>query len=78
MDGKETITQYEINRNKFISLESHWDTVRIGHLKSLDAETKLQIESIYKSEIDPKWLPNRYCSGCYFNAIKELIHHFIL
>lgn len=72
------VSQYAINRTKFLEIEQHWHTVRIGHLKSLDGEIILEIERIYKEEIDPRWLPNRYCSGCYFNAIKDLIQHFIL
>ena len=71
-------SQYAINRERFQALETQWDTVRVGHLKSLDAEVKIEIERIYKEEIDPKWLPNRYCGGCYFKAVKELIQHFIL
>lgn len=72
------LTQYAKNRAKFLELEPHWSSVRLGYLKSLDGEIKLQIEQIYKAELDPKWMPNRYCSGCYFNAIKDLIYHFIL
>lgn len=72
------ISQYAKNRAKFLELEQHWSSVRLGYLKSLDAEIKLQIEHIYREELDQRWLPNRYCSGCYFNAVKELIHHFIL
>lgn len=74
----EDLSQFAINRQKFQALEEHWGTVRIGHLKSLDAEIKLEIERIYKEELDPRWMPNRYCSGCYFNAIKDLILHFFL
>jgi len=72
------ISEYLKNRAKFLELEPYWASVRLGYLKSLDAEIKLKIEHIYKAELDPKWLPNRYCSGCYYNAVKELIHHFIL
>lgn len=72
------ISQYAKNRAKFLELEPHWSSVRLGYLKSLDAEIKLKIEHIYREELDQRWLPNRYCAGCYFNAIKELMHHFIL
>ena len=72
------ISQYAKNRAKFQSLESHWGTVRIGHLRSLEGDVKAEIERIYKEELDPRWLPNRYCSGCYFKAIQDLILHFIL
>ena len=72
------ISQYAKNRAKFIELEQHWSSVRLGYLKSLDAEIKMQIETIYKEELDPKWLPNKYCTGCYFNAVKDLILHFFL
>ena len=72
------LSEYAKNRAKFLELEPYWGSVRLGYLKSLDAEIKLKIEHIYKAELDPKWLPNRYCSGCYYNAVKELIHHFIL
>jgi len=72
------ISQYAKNRAKFLELEQHWSSVRLGYLKSLDAEIKLQIEHIYREELDQSWLPNRYCSGCYFNAVKDLILHFFL
>jgi len=72
------ISQYAKNRAKFLELEQHWSSVRLGYLKSLDAEIKMQIETIYKEELDPKWLPNKYCTGCYFNAVKDLILHFFL
>jgi len=72
------ISQYAKNRAKFMELEQHWSSVRLGYLKSLDAEIKMQIETIYKEELDPKWLPNKYCTGCYFNAVKDLILHFFL
>jgi len=72
------ISQYAKNRAKFLELEQHWSSVRLGYLKSLDAEIKLQIEHIYREELDQRWLPNRYCSGCYFNAVKDLILHFFL
>jgi hypothetical protein len=72
------ISQYAKNRAKFIDLEQYWSSVRLGYLKSLDGEIKLKIEQIYREELDQRWLPNRFCSGCYFNAIKELMHHFIL
>ena len=72
------ISQYAKNRAKFIELEKYWGTVRLGFLNSLDGEIKLQIEHIYREELDPRWLPNKFCSGCYFNAVRDLIHHFIL
>ena len=75
---REDMSQFAINRRKFQELESHWGTVRIGHLKSLDGEVKVEIERIYKEELDPRWLPNRYCSGCYFKAVQDLIQHFFL
>ena len=74
----EDFSQFAINRAKFKSLESHWGTVRIGHLKSLDADIRIELERIYREELDPKWLPNRYCSGCYFKAVQDLINHFYL
>ena len=72
------ISQYAKNRAKFMELEPYWGSARLGYLKSLDAEIKLKIEHIYREELDQRWLPNRYCSGCYFNAVKDLMHHFIL
>ena len=72
------ISQYAKNREKFIALQQHWATVKLGYLKSLDASIKFEIEHIYREELDQKWLPNRYCSGCYFKAIQDLIYHFIL
>lgn len=75
---EEPVSRYAINRARFQAIESHWGTIRMGYLKSIEGEVKAEIESIYREELDPKWLPNRYCSGCYFNAVKDLIHHFIL
>ena len=72
------ISQYAKNRAQFMELEKYWGTVRLGFLNSLDGEIKLQIEHIYREELDPRWLPNKFCSGCYFNAVRDLIHHFIL
>lgn len=72
------VSQFAKNRDRFIELQQHWASVKLGYLKSLDATVKFEIEKIYREELDQRWLPNRYCSGCYFNAIKELIHHFIL
>ena len=71
-------SQYQINREKFQALEVHWGTVRIGYLKSLDGAIKYEIERIYREELDARWLPNRYCSGCYFKAVQDLINHFYL
>lgn len=71
-------TRYDRNRIAFMQLEKDWVTVRLGYLKSLPGETKAEVERIYREELDQTWLPNRYCSGCYFKAIQELIHHFIL
>lgn len=74
----EDLSQFAINRAKFQSLEAHWGTVRIGYLKTLEGEAQNEIERIYRAELDPKWLPNRYCKGCYFKAIQDLINHFYL
>lgn len=71
-------TRYEKNRAAFLSIQYHWETVKIGYLREIDGVAKNEIERIYKEELDPKWLPNRYCKGCYFNAINDLIYHFKL
>lgn len=64
------------NKEKFISLESEWGTVRVGFIRELSQESKNEIERIYKEEIDPNWLPNKWCKACYFDAIKRLINWF--
>lgn len=66
------------NKEKFISLESEWATVRVGFIRELSQESKNEIERIYKEEIDPSWLPNKWCKACYFDAIKRLINWFKL
>jgi hypothetical protein len=71
-------TQYEKNREAFISIEHFWHTVRIGYIRDLDQLARYEIERIYREELDQSWLPNRYCSGCYFKAVEDLIHHFHL
>ena len=71
-------TQYEKNRNSFVAIEYSWHTVRIGYIRDLDQQSKDEIERIYREELDQSWLPNRYCKGCYFKAVEDLIHHFNL
>lgn len=71
-------TQYQKNREGFISIEHSWHTVRIGYIRDLDQLARYEIERIYREELDESWLPNRYCSGCYFKAVEDLIHHFNL
>ena len=71
-------TKIKTNKEKFIDLQYHWETVRVGFLKSLEPAVKNEIERIYKEEIDPRWLPNSYCKGCYFTAVQRLIEHFNL
>ncbi len=64
------------NLERFEALRYHWETVKLGFLRELDAPIKMELESIYKSELDPTFIPNRYCKACYFKAIEELINHF--
>ena len=71
-------TRYEKNRAAFIAIEYHWATVKIGYLREIEIGSKNEIERIYKEELDPAWLPNRYCKGCYFKAVEDLIYHFKL
>ena len=71
-------TKYEKNREAFIAIEYSWHTVRIGYIRDLDQQARYEIERIYREELDQSWLPNRYCSGCYFKAVEDLIHHFHL
>lgn len=71
-------TRYEKNKAAFVVIEYDWSTVRIGYLRELSMVAKSEIERIYKEELDQNWLPNRYCKGCYFKAIEELIYHFKL
>ena len=78
---KENLTElskYEKNKAAFVAIEYDWSTVRIGYLRELSMVAKSEIERIYKEELDQSWLPNRYCKGCYFKAIEELIYHFKL
>ena len=71
-------TRYEKNKDAFKAIEYDWSTVKIGYLRELSMVAKSEIERIYKEELDQNWLPNRYCKGCYFKAIEELIYHFKL
>ena len=71
-------SKYEKNKAAFVAIEYDWSTVRIGYLRELSMVAKSEIERIYKEELDQSWLPNRYCKGCYFKAIEELIYHFKL
>jgi hypothetical protein len=71
-------TQYEKNREAFKAIEHSWHTVRIGYIRDLDQFSRFEIERIYREELDQSWLPNRYCSGCYFKAVEDLIYHFQL
>ena len=73
-----TVSQKEQNKASFIAIENEWKTVRIGYIRNLSGEAKAEIERIYREELDQTWLPNRYCSGCYFKAVEELIYHFNL
>ena len=71
-------TRYDKNRIAFVAIENEWHTVRIGYIRELTGEGKTELERIYREELDQTWLPNRYCKGCYFKAVEELIHHFNL
>lgn len=71
-------TRYEKNRMAFIAIQYHWETVKIGYLRELAPEGRNEIERIYREELDQSWLPNRYCKGCYFKAVEDLIYHFKL
>jgi hypothetical protein len=71
-------SQYEKNKDTFKAIENSWHTVRIGYIRDLDQLARFEIERIYREELDQSWLPNRYCSGCYFKAVEDLIHHFNL
>jgi len=70
--------KYEKNKATFLAIEYYWHTVRIGYIREITAEVKIEIERIYKEQLDPTWLPNRYCKGCYFKAVQDLIYHFQL
>ena len=71
-------TRYDRNRIAFVAIENEWHTVRIGYIRELTGEGKSELERIYREELDQHWLPNRYCKGCYFKAVQELIQHFNL
>ena len=71
-------SKYEKNKSAFVAIEYSWATVKIGYLREITIEAKNEIERIYKEELDQNWLPNRYCKGCYFKAIQDLIYHFKL
>lgn len=71
-------TRYELNKAAFVAIENEWQTVRIGYIRELTMQGKNEIERIYKEELDQSWLPNRYCKGCYFKAVEDLIYHFKL
>lgn len=66
------------NKEKFISYENEWMTVRVGYIRDLSMEFKDELERIYKEEIDINWLPNRWCKACYYDAIRRLIIKFAL
>lgn len=66
------------NKQKFASLEQHWATVRIGYIREIPPNVKDEIERIYKEDIEPTWLPNKYCKACYFDAIERLIKFYQL
>ena len=79
MAGKvKQLTQTEQNRQAFLAIESHWGTVRADFIRSLEPSIKVEIERIYRQEIDAGFVPNTFCSGCYWKACKELINHFNL
>lgn len=65
-------------KKEFIKFEFDWGTARLGYLRTMTHETKQAVERIYREEIDPRWLPNQYCSGCYLTAIKRLIELYEL
>ena len=66
------------NKEKFISYENEWMTVRVGYIRDLSMEFKDELERIYKEEIDQNWFPNRWCKACYYDAIRRLIIKFKL
>ncbi len=72
-------TRYEKNRAAFVKIEYYWHTVKhCQYLRELSMDAKIEFERIYREELDPNWLPNRYCKGCYFKAVEDLIYHFSL
>lgn len=66
------------NKQKFAMLEQHWASVRLGYIREIPNDVKNEIERIYKEELEPTWLPNKYCKACYFTAIERLIRFFEL
>lgn len=71
-----TTMKHTDNKTLFYDLEPHWTTVRAGFLRNLEPEVKSLIERIYREEIDPGWIPNRYCKGCYYEAVERLIRFY--
>jgi CRISPR/Cas system-associated exonuclease Cas4 (RecB family) len=66
----------QTNKQSFLKYENEWMTVRVGYLREITTECKNEIERIYKEEIDPNWLPNKWCKACYYDAIRRLIIKF--
>jgi CRISPR/Cas system-associated exonuclease Cas4 (RecB family) len=64
------------HRERFIQLENHWATVRVGYIRDMPQAVRDEIEVIYRAEIEPNWIPNKYCKGCYFEAIERLIKFY--
>jgi hypothetical protein len=75
---KESKEVINLNKQSFLILEPHWATVRIGYIRDLPLSAKDEIERIYKQEIEPTWLPNKWCNACYFDAIQRLIKWYEL
>ena len=66
------------NKEAFNALEDYWATVRIGYLREIPMPVKKEIERIYREEVDPGFLPNYFCSACFFAACERLIKYFKL
>lgn len=64
------------NKDIFFSFEQEWASVRLGYVRELSDRAKIEIERIYREDIDKTWLPNKYCKACYFTAIKTLIEFY--
>ena len=66
------------HKERFQKLEHYWATVRVGYIRDIPTNVKDEIEAIYRAEIEPNWIPNKYCKGCYFEAIERLIKFYNL
>lgn len=69
-------TQEATLKDRFLALEPHWGTVRIGYIRELEPEVKTELELIYRELYGSQWFPNRFCKACYFDGIKQMIETF--